>query len=99
MALARALVSRPKILLLDDPTSGLDPVASSVIMNLIVDLYKEYKPTTVIVSHDLRRLLPIVDRILALFDGRITFDGQLAELESFRQSLLRKFVAARYDFV
>ena len=99
VALARALVPRPKLLLLDDPTAGLDPVASSVIMNLIVDLYREYKPTTVIVSHDLRRLLPIVDRVLALFDGRICFDGPVAELDSFRQTLLHKFVASRYDFV
>lgn len=98
VALARALVARPKLLLLDDPTAGLDPVASSVIMNLIVDLYHEYRPTTVIVSHDLRRLLPVVDRLLALFDGRITFDGPVSELESFRQTLLHKFVAARYDF-
>ncbi|MBN8549792.1 MAG: ATP-binding cassette domain-containing protein [Deltaproteobacteria bacterium] len=99
VALARALVPRPKLLLLDDPTAGLDPVASSVIMNLIVELYQEYRPTTVIVSHDLRRLIPIVDRILALFDGRILFDGPVSELESFRHSLLHKFVASRYDFV
>jgi phospholipid/cholesterol/gamma-HCH transport system ATP-binding protein len=85
--------------LLDDPTAGLDPVASSVIMNLIVELYKEYKPTTIIVSHDLRRLLPIVDRVLGLFDGRISFDGELSDLEAFREPLLHKFVTSRYDFV
>src|SRR5207244_3998957 len=75
VALARALVSKPTLVLLDDPTSGLDPVASSIIMDLIVELHREYQPTTLMVSHDLRRLLPVVDRIVALFNGKICFSG------------------------
>jgi phospholipid/cholesterol/gamma-HCH transport system ATP-binding protein len=97
VSLARALVGRPKILLLDDPTSGLDPVASSVIMNLIVELHKEYQPTTVMVSHDLRRLLPSVDRILGLFDGAIAFDGSLADLAGSAPAFVRSFVSCRFE--
>ncbi len=97
VSLARALVGRPKILLLDDPTSGLDPVASSVIMDLIVDLHREYKPTTVLVSHDLRRLLPSVDRILGLFDGGIAFDGSLNELAQNAPAFVRSFVSCRFE--
>jgi phospholipid/cholesterol/gamma-HCH transport system ATP-binding protein len=96
-SLARALVGRPKILLLDDPTSGLDPVASSVIMDLIVELHKEYKPTTMMVSHDLRRLLPSVDRVLALFDGRITFDGAREEVKRTAPVPVRSFISCRYE--
>lgn len=97
VSLARALVSRPRILLLDDPTSGLDPVASSVIMDLIVELHREYKPTTVLVSHDLRRLLPAVERVLALFDGAIAFDGTVAELAQSAPAFIRSFVSCRYE--
>lgn len=97
VSLARSLVSRPRILLLDDPTSGLDPVASSVIMDLIVELHREYKPTTVLVSHDLRRLLPAVERVLALFDGTIAFDGTVAELGTGAPAFVRSFVSCRYE--
>ncbi len=97
VSLARALVARPKILLLDDPTSGLDPVASSVIMDLIVELHREYKPTTFMISHDLRRLLPAVERILALFDGSITFDGSLQDLTQNAPAFVRSFVSCRFE--
>ncbi len=97
VSLARALVSRPKILLLDDPTSGLDPVASSIIMDLIVELHREYKPITFLVSHDLRRLLPVVERILALFEGTIVFDGSLSDLATNAPAFVRSFVSCRFE--
>ncbi|MCB0332573.1 MAG: ATP-binding cassette domain-containing protein [Bdellovibrionales bacterium] len=98
VSLARALVNRPRCVFLDDPTCGLDPVASSVIMDLICDLHAEYKPTMVIVSHDLRRLLPVTQRIIALFDGQIVFSGSLAELVSSAPEQVRRFVSCRFDF-
>ncbi len=97
VSLARALVSRPRILLLDDPTSGLDPVASSVIMDLIVDLHRDYKPITLIVSHDLRRLLPVVERLIALFEGVVAFDGTLDDLCRGAPASVRSFVSCRFD--
>ena len=97
LSLARALVSKPKLALLDDPTCGLDPVASSMIMELIVELHHEYEPTMLLVSHDLRRLLPVAQRVLALFDGRISFEGDLEDLCAAQDPELRRFVASRYD--
>lgn len=97
VSLARALVARPNLVLLDDPTCGLDPVASSVIVELIREMHKEYQPTVLVVSHDLRRLVPMVDSMLALFDGRICFSGTLPELERSNDSALRHFVSCRYD--
>ncbi|MCB0321170.1 MAG: ATP-binding cassette domain-containing protein [Bdellovibrionales bacterium] len=97
VSLARALVSEPKVALLDDPTAGLDPVASSVIMELIRSLHDTYHTSLILVSHDLRRLLPVSDRVLALFDGRIIFDGQVEDIASHAPEVLRRFVACRYD--
>jgi phospholipid/cholesterol/gamma-HCH transport system ATP-binding protein len=97
VSLARALVARPKLVLLDDPTSGLDPIASRIIMELIVKLHEQYKPTMLMVSQDLRRLLPVVNEVFALFDGRITFHGSVAELVSKGPADVRHFVACRYD--
>jgi len=97
VSLARALVTSPRVALLDDPTAGLDPVASSVIMDLIVELQRESKATTVIVSHDLRRLLPVVDEVVALFAGKIAFQGSLEELTRFDDEEVIHFVSCRYD--
>jgi ABC-type transporter Mla maintaining outer membrane lipid asymmetry ATPase subunit MlaF len=66
-------------------------------MDLIVDLHQEYKPTTFLVSHDLRRLLPVVERILALFDGTIVFDGSLQDLTQNAPAFVRSFVSCRFD--
>jgi phospholipid/cholesterol/gamma-HCH transport system ATP-binding protein len=96
-SLARALVSKSSLLLLDDPTCGLDPVASSVIMNLIGEIHAEYQPTLIIVSHDLRRLFPLVQNVFALFDGRITYTGPVSDIQPKGSVLLKRFVSARYE--
>jgi len=96
VSLARALVSNPRVALLDDPTAGLDPVASSVIMELILELHNLSKPTTIIVSHDLRRLLPVCDKVMALFHGSIVFNGPVSDLIS-APTEVQEFVACRYD--
>jgi phospholipid/cholesterol/gamma-HCH transport system ATP-binding protein len=97
VSLARALVTKPKLLLLDDPTFGLDPVASSVIISLIKEIHADYKPTTLVVSQDLRRLLPMVDNIVALFDGKVRFIGSLQNLRDFDSPNIRHFVSCRFD--
>lgn len=98
VALARALVARPELVLLDDPTGGLDPVAASVIMDLISDLHAKYTPTVVIVSHDIRRLLPRVKRVLSLFDGLIASDTAPKEIPDKAPESVTHFLATRFDF-
>lgn len=97
VSLARALVNHPRLALLDDPTCGLDPVASSVIMKLILQLHQELSPTTVIVSHDLRRLLPVVDQVIAVFNGQVAFNGTPEELGKKAPQEVKDFVACRYE--
>ena len=96
--IARALVARPQLVLLDDPTGGLDPVAASVIMKLIHDLHADYLPTVLIVSHDLRRLLPSVERVLCLFSGKIVCDEKTPELAQRANPEVLHFLSTRYDF-
>ena len=98
VAIARALVSEPQLVLLDDPTGGLDPVAASVIIHLIKELHREYKPTVMFVSHDIRRLLPNVERVLGLFGGTIVCDLAPDQLAAKASPAVLKFLATRFDF-
>lgn len=98
VALARAIVSKPRLVLLDDPTGGLDPVATNVIMDLIKSLHDHYRPTIVMVSHDIRRLLPNVGRVLSLFGGTIVSDLPPGGLARGAPADVVKFLATRFDF-
>jgi len=96
--IARALVNHPELVLLDDPTGGLDPVAASVIMDLIAKLHAMYNPTIILVSHDIRRLLPRVNRVFGLFNGKIACDCAPGKLVDDAPEAVVKFLATRYDF-
>ena len=98
VAIARAVVAKPDLVLLDDPTGGLDPVTSNRILALIRKLHEEYQTTIVIVSHDIRRLLPSVRRVVALFDGQVLCDLPTCEIGSRADSRVVEFLARRYDF-
>jgi energy-coupling factor transport system ATP-binding protein len=75
VALAAALVLRPRLVLLDEPTSQLDPVAGDELVALLRRLNEEWGMTVVLAEHRLERCLAAADRVLALADGRIAFDG------------------------
>lgn len=90
--LARAMVLRPRILLLDEPSSGLDPVMTDVIMALINDLQSEYHTTNVVISHDVEATYKIADRIAVLYRGKIHLSGTADELKASRDPVVRQFL-------
>lgn len=75
VAIARAIVNRPKYLFCDEPNSGLDPNTSTVIDDLIQELTKEYDITTVVVSHDMNSVMQIGESIVLLKNGRLVWEG------------------------
>jgi ABC-type transporter Mla maintaining outer membrane lipid asymmetry ATPase subunit MlaF len=101
LGIARAVVSDPELLIMDDPTAGLDPVASSVIMDLIRSIHETpvrgRTPVVIIISQDLRRLLVKVKRTVVLWSGEILFDGQTAALRRDQPTQLTRFIETRFD--
>jgi phospholipid/cholesterol/gamma-HCH transport system ATP-binding protein len=82
-ALARALVTNPRIVLFDEPTTGQDPVRKNAILGMIAEYQKNYGFTAVLVSHEIPNVYFISNRILALYDRTVVFQGTPEELEGF----------------
>src|SRR6187402_3008900 len=81
IALARALIIKPEIILYDEPTSGLDTITSREISELILDVQKKYKTSSIIITHDMACAKITGNRILILKEGEIIAEGTYAELE------------------
>jgi phospholipid/cholesterol/gamma-HCH transport system ATP-binding protein len=92
VGLARAIIYRPEILLYDEPTTGLDPIASDAIDNLIIRVVKKLKVTSIAVTHDMRSARRIGKRILMLYRGVIYADKTPDELFSSTDPAIYRFV-------
>jgi len=97
VALARALALDPPLMVYDEPLTGLDPIASGVIMSLIERLSRSLGLTSIIVSHHVRETLPIADQAVVIANGGIVFDGTPAALEASADPLLRQFLHGAPD--
>jgi phospholipid/cholesterol/gamma-HCH transport system ATP-binding protein len=74
-ALARAIIHNPKVVILDEPTSGIDPATSSVIEDLILDIKEKIKSTFVVITHDIKSAIKLADKIIFMKDGEIIWQG------------------------
>jgi phospholipid/cholesterol/gamma-HCH transport system ATP-binding protein len=93
VGLARALALEPDILLLDEPTAGLDPISSGEIDELILKLQEEHNVASIVVTHDLHSAKTIADRLALLNQGEIVIQGSFEELQQSDIEFVRKFLA------
>ena len=97
VALARPLALDPPLMIYDEPLTGLDPIASGVIMSLIQRLNHSLGLTSIIVSHHVHEPLPICDQVIAIANGGVVFQGTPAALEASDDPLLRQFLHGQPD--
>ena len=92
IGLARALVMDPELLLLDEPTAGLDPIGSAEINELVLKLQKEHHIAFIVVTHDIHSARTIADRLTLLDKGCVVMDGSFEELKSSDNEFVREFL-------
>ena len=97
VALARALALDPPLMIYDEPLTGLDPIASGVIMELIRRLNDTLGLTSIVVTHHVNETLPVADHVVVIAEGRIVFSGTPHELQASADPLLRQFLEGRAD--
>jgi len=97
VALARAAIGRPELMLYDEPTTGLDPIVADSINHLINRLGDRLKMSSIVVTHDMASAYMIADRIYYLHEGSFYFDGTPEEIRNSQDPLVRKFVRGESD--
>lgn len=98
VALARALITDPKIVLFDEPTTGQDPIRKNAIFSMIVHNQKRFGFTTIMISHDIPDVFFISDRILVLYEGKIIFQGGYGEIDKLQHPMVDEFVKSLEHF-
>ena len=91
VALARALILKPKIMLYDEPTSGLDPITAKEIIMLMQVIQKKYGTSSLIITHDVDCARVISDRMILLIDGIDYATGTFAELSTHKDPKIKAF--------
>ena len=97
VAIARSLTLAPDCAILDEPTTGLDVVASGNVDDMIRHLSRDLGKTVVVVSHDLRSIFGVADRIVFLYKGRVHLDGPPRAFRASEDPLVRQFVRGDPD--
>jgi phospholipid/cholesterol/gamma-HCH transport system ATP-binding protein len=94
---ARALVLEPELLLFDEPDSGLDPVRTALLCDLIKQIQQKYKSTGVVISHDIKSCFNIGDHIILLYGGKVVDQGSKEELQRSTKPFTQQFITGAVD--
>src|SRR5437870_6266463 len=94
---ARALVLEPEIVMFDEPDSGLDPVRTALLCDLIKQIQQKYKSTGVVISHDIKSCFNIGDHIILLHGGKVVDQGSKEELQQSRNPFTQQFIKGAID--
>jgi len=97
VGLARAIALDPKIILFDEPTTGLDPIMCDAIDRLIVKTQQNTGATCVVISHDIESTFKIAHRVAMLYKGKIIADGSPEEIQATDDPVLRRFIEGKYN--
>lgn len=92
VALARAIALNPEVILYDEPTTGLDPIRSDVINELILKLERELGITSVVVTHDMTSAYKVADRIIMLHNGKVIADGDADHIRNHPHPTVQQFI-------
>jgi phospholipid/cholesterol/gamma-HCH transport system ATP-binding protein len=95
VGIARAVALRPKYILYDEPTTGLDPVTSAVIDQLMVRMREKLGVTGIVITHDLRSAYTVGTRIAMLYEGRVRWEGTIAEIHDTSDPIVRQFIEGK----
>jgi phospholipid/cholesterol/gamma-HCH transport system ATP-binding protein len=97
VALARAIALNPEVVLYDEPTTGLDPIRSDVINELVLKLQRELGVTSVVVTHDMTSAYKVADRIIMLHKGKIVADGDADHIRNHPHPIVQQFIHGQVD--
>ena len=97
VGLARAIATDPQVIFFDEPTTGLDPIMSGVINELIREIVTEMGATTMTITHDMSSVRAIADNVAMIHDGRVQWHGPVTEMETADDPYLRQFLSGSAD--
>ncbi|MBM3251531.1 MAG: ABC transporter ATP-binding protein [Candidatus Omnitrophica bacterium] len=93
VSLARALCKRPKLILYDEPTTGVDPITADAINDLIVELHDKLKVTSIVVTHDMNSAYKVGDNIAMLYHGKIIAEGSPEQIRNTNHPVVKQFIS------
>ena len=95
VAIARALTMEPDFVIFDEPTTGIDPISATIVDDLIRQLSDKFGVTSIVISHDLRSIFGVADRIAMLYKGKLRLDGTPEQFRHTDDPIVRQFIEGK----